>query len=123
MSDAVRDSLIETLERPVLVGVLGHLDADDLMELTEAIPEEVLAEVLQTLPTRDRNWLQTTLAYSDDQVGRLMSQDVLTVRVSASSKCYCCCGVGRTYRPTPTVCSWSMRDTNARACCRCRRSC
>lgn len=82
VSDAVRDSLIETLERPVLVGVLGHLDADDLMELTEAIPEEVLAEVLQTLPTRDRNWLQTTLAYSDDQVGRLMNQDVLTVRES-----------------------------------------
>lgn len=80
VSDAVRDSLIEALERPALVEMLGQLDADDLMELTDAISEEVLTEVLGTLPTRDRNWLQTTLAYSDEQVGRLMSQDVLTVR-------------------------------------------
>jgi magnesium transporter len=82
VSDVVRGSLIEALERSALVGVLGQLDPDDLTELTEAIPEDMLAEVLQTLPTRDRNWLQTTLAYADDQVGHLMSQDVLTVRES-----------------------------------------
>lgn len=80
VSDAVRSSLIEALDRTELVNLLGQLDTDDLTELTESIPEEILAEVLQTLPTRDRNWLQNTLAYSDDQVGHLMSQDVLTVR-------------------------------------------
>jgi magnesium transporter len=31
VSDAVRDSLIETLERSALVEMLGQLDADDLM--------------------------------------------------------------------------------------------
>jgi len=80
VSDAVRDSLIEVLERPALVKVLGQLDADDLADLAEAVAEDVLAEVLQTLNARDRDWLQTTMAYPEDQVGHLMSQDVLTVR-------------------------------------------
>ena len=80
VSDAVRDSLIETLERPALVRVLGQLDADDLTELAEAVPEEILTEVLQSLDARDRDWLQATMAYPEDAVGHLMSQDVLTVR-------------------------------------------
>lgn len=80
VSDAVRDSLIEALERPALVKVLSQLDADDLADLAEAVAEDVLAEVLQTLNARDRDWLQATMAYAEDQVGHLMSQDVLTVR-------------------------------------------
>ena len=82
VSDAVRDSLIEALDRPALVKVLGQLDADDLADLAEAITEDVLAEVLQTLNARDRDWLQTALAYPEDQVGHRMSQDILTVRES-----------------------------------------
>ena len=80
VSDAVRDSLVEILERPELLRVLGSLDADDLAELADAIPEDVLADVSRNLPARDRDWLQTTMAYPEDRVGRLMSQDVLTVR-------------------------------------------
>ncbi|MCB1824861.1 MAG: magnesium transporter, partial [Candidatus Competibacteraceae bacterium] len=80
VSDAVRDSLIEALERPALVRVLGQLDADDLAELAEAVPEDILTEVLQSLDARDRDWLQATMAYPEDAVGHLMSQDVLTVR-------------------------------------------
>jgi magnesium transporter len=80
VSDAVRDTLIEALDRPTLVRVLGQLDADDLAELAEAIPGEVLAEVSQTLTARDRDWLQTTMTYPEDRVGHRMSQDVLTVR-------------------------------------------
>jgi len=80
VSDAVRDSLIEALERSMLLQALGQLDADDLAALAEAIPDDVLLEVSQTLPARDRDWLQTTMAYPEDTVGHLMSQDVLTVR-------------------------------------------
>lgn len=80
VSDAVRHTLIEALDRPTLVRVLGQLDADDLAELAEAIPGEVLAEVSQTLTARDRDWLQTTMTYPEDRVGHRMSQDVLTVR-------------------------------------------
>ncbi|HRF45019.1 MAG TPA: magnesium transporter [Candidatus Competibacteraceae bacterium] len=82
VSDAVRDSLIEILERPTLARVLGQLDADDLTELADAVSEDVLTDVLLSLNARDRDWLQTTMAYADDRVGHLMSQDVLTVRES-----------------------------------------
>lgn len=80
VSDAVRDSLIDTMDRATLVQLLDQLDADDLAALAEAIPEEVLAEVSRTLNARDRDWLQTTMAYPEMAVGRLMSQEVLTVR-------------------------------------------
>jgi magnesium transporter len=80
VSDAVRDSLIEALDRPELVRALAQLDADDLAELAEAVPEDVLAEVSQALTAGDRDWLHTTMAYPENSVGHLMSQDVLTVR-------------------------------------------
>jgi len=80
VSDAVRDSLMEALVRPALVQVLSQLDADDLAELAEAVPEDVLAEVAQTLNAGDRDWLQTTMAYPETVVGRLMNPEVLTVR-------------------------------------------
>lgn len=80
MSDGVRESLIEGLIGPTLVRVLGQLDADDLTALAGAVPDGVLAEVSQTLPARDRDWLQETMAYPENSVGRLMNQDVLTVR-------------------------------------------
>ena len=80
VSDAVRDFLIETLDPPALVEALTQLDADDLAALAEAIPDEVLAEVSRKLNARDRDWLQTTMAYPENVVGHLMSQDVLTVR-------------------------------------------
>ncbi|MBE2293688.1 MAG: magnesium transporter [Phycisphaerales bacterium] len=82
VSEAVRDSLIEALEQPALIKVLSQLDADDLAELADAIPDTILAEVLQSLTTHDRDWLQATMAYPEDTVGHLMSQDVLTVRES-----------------------------------------
>ena len=82
VSDAVRGSLVEILERSELLRVLGSLDADDLAELADTITEDVLADVSRNLPARDRDWLQTTMAYPEDRVGRLMSQDVLTVRES-----------------------------------------
>ena len=83
VSDAVRDSLMEALVRPALVQVLSQLDADDLAELAEAVPEDVLAEVAQTLNAGDRDWLQTTMAYPETVVGRLMNPEVLTVRDDA----------------------------------------
>ena len=70
VSDAVRDSLIEALVQPALVEVLTQLDADDLAALAEAVPDEVLAEVSQTLNVRDRDWLQTTMAYPENVVGQ-----------------------------------------------------
>lgn len=80
VSDAVRDSLIEGMDRSALVQVLSQLDADDLTDLAEAVDDAVLADVLRTRNVRDRDWLQTALAYPEDQVGHLMSQDILTVR-------------------------------------------
>ena len=80
MSDAVRESLIEALVEPALVRVLGQLDADDLTALAGAVPEEIIAEISRTLPARDRDWLHETMAFPENSVGRLMNQDVLTVR-------------------------------------------
>lgn len=80
VSDAVQASLIEAMTQPELVRVLGQLDADDLAELASAIPSDVLEQVAKALTARERDWLQTTLAYPEDRVGHLMSQDILTVR-------------------------------------------
>ena len=79
-SEAVRTSLIQALSRDELVKALRTLDADDLAFLSGEAPENVIEEVSQSLAAQDRSWLTDARHYEESSVGRLMTQDVVTVR-------------------------------------------
>lgn len=80
VSDAVRESLVESLDRSSLVATLETLDADDLASVADSIPADILSEVSRDLDAGDRSWLQTTTAYPETTVGHLMTQDAVDVR-------------------------------------------
>ncbi len=79
-SEAVRASLMQELTRGELVKALRTLDADDLAFLSGEAPEDVIEEVSQSLAAQDRSWLTDARHYDESSVGRLMTQDVVTVR-------------------------------------------
>ena len=79
-TEATRGSLLEELARDELVNVLRTLDADDLAYLSGEAPDDVLEEVSQSLAAQDRSWLTDARHYDETSVGRLMTQDVVTVR-------------------------------------------
>ena len=60
--------------------MLRTLDADDLAYLSGEAPDDVLEEVSQSLAAQDRSWLTDARHYDESSVGRLMTQDVVTVR-------------------------------------------
>jgi magnesium transporter len=79
-SEAVRASLVEELSRPELVAALRTLDTDDLAFLSGEIPDDVVDDVSRSLEPTDRSWLKDARHYAEDSVGRLMTQDVVSVR-------------------------------------------
>ena len=80
VSDAVRESLIETMDSQELKAAAESLDADELADLAPDLPPEVIQDVFQSLDTEGREQLRAAMSYSEDTVGALMDFDMVTVR-------------------------------------------
>ena len=80
VSDAVRESLIETMDSEELKAAAGSLDADELADLAPDLPPEVIEDVFQSLDTEGREQLRAAMSYPEDSVGALMDFDMVTVR-------------------------------------------
>ena len=84
VSDAVRESLIETMAPEELKAAAETLDADELADLAPDLPPEVIQDVFQSLDTEGREQLRTAMSYAEDSVGALMDFDMVTVREDVS---------------------------------------
>jgi magnesium transporter len=80
LSDAVRESLIATMDSKELVAAAETLDADEIADLAPDLPEEVVQDVIRALPQEERVLLRAALSYEEGTVGALMEFDQVTVR-------------------------------------------
>ena len=80
VSDAVRESLIETMAPAELKAAAESLDADELADLAPDLPPEVIEDVFQSLDSEGRDQLRAAMSYPEDSVGALMDFDMVTVR-------------------------------------------
>lgn len=80
LSDAVRESLIETMDREELVAAAEQLDADELADLAPDLPKHVMEDVYLGLDAEEREQLRAAMSYDEDAVGALMDFDMVTVR-------------------------------------------
>ncbi len=80
VSDAVRESLIETMDPEELKAAAESLDADELADLAPDLPPEVMQDVFQSLDSEGREQLRAAMSYPEDTVGALMDFDMVTVR-------------------------------------------
>ncbi|MDY0012075.1 MAG: magnesium transporter [Rhodocyclaceae bacterium] len=80
VSDAVRESLIETMAPEELKAAAESLDADELADLAPDLPAAVIQDVFASLPTEEREQLRAAMSYPEDSVGALMDFDMVTVR-------------------------------------------
>ncbi|MBL79892.1 MAG: magnesium transporter [Nitrosomonadaceae bacterium] len=79
-SDAVRETLIATMNSNELVAATGQLDADEIADLAPDLPSHVLDDLFQKLPIAERERLRAAMSYPEDSVGALMDFDMVTVR-------------------------------------------
>jgi magnesium transporter len=84
LSDAVRESLIATMDSKELVAAAGTLEADEIADLAPDLPEEVVQDVIRALPQEEREQLRSALSYEEGTVGALMDFEQITVREDAT---------------------------------------
>jgi magnesium transporter len=84
LSEAVRESLIATMDAKELVAAAETLDADEIADLAPDLPEEVVQDVIKALPQEERALLRAALSYEEGTVGAFMEFDQVTVRADVS---------------------------------------
>ena len=80
VSDSVRESLIEAMDKSELVAAVEDMEADDLADLADDLPTHVVDEVLQTRDEEERAQVQAAMAYADSQVGAVMNFEIVSIR-------------------------------------------
>jgi magnesium transporter len=80
VSDAVRESLIRTMDSDELVAAAEQLDTDEIADLAPDLPEEVIEDVFRALPVEEREQLRAAMSYAENSVGALMDFQVVSIR-------------------------------------------
>ncbi len=80
VSDAVRETLIRSMDSQELVAAAEQLETDEIADLAPDLPDEVIHDVFQALPVEEREQLRAAMSYPDGAVGALMDFDVVSVR-------------------------------------------
>jgi magnesium transporter len=84
VSDSVRETLIADMDDREILAAVEPLDADELADLVDDLPTEVLPELMASLDAEQRERVQSALSYEDDQVGALMDFEMVTIREDIS---------------------------------------
>jgi magnesium transporter len=79
LDERVRDQLSEALPNELLARAVTELEADDAAYVIENLEESDKAEILAQVPTTERAALERVLDYPEDSAGRLMSADFVAV--------------------------------------------
>lgn len=72
LDQSVRDSLMEALPNRLIASVVQELDTDDAAYLIEGMDLEDRGEILSQVPRKDRVALERALEYPEGSAGRLM---------------------------------------------------
>lgn len=86
LSVPVAETLVQMTERTRLLALCQQMDTDDLGQIADYLPEDVLQEVSRSLDSGERDWLASSIAYPEDSVGELMSSERVAVRDTATVK-------------------------------------
>ncbi|WP_416191406.1 magnesium transporter [Neisseria sp. CCUG12390] len=84
VSDSVRETLIESMDKDELLAAVDDLDADELAELADDLPHQVVYEALQTRDEEERAQVQAAMSYKDDQVGAIMDFELVSIRADVA---------------------------------------
>jgi len=80
VSEAVRESLIASMNREELSAAAGQLDTDEIADLAPDLPQGVLRDVFKSLPIEERERLRSAMSYEKDSVGALMDFNMIHIR-------------------------------------------
>ncbi len=80
VSDAVRETLIASMDREELVDAVESLETDEIAAIADDLPPDVVDEVQQSLTSEERAQLRASMSYPEDSVGALMDFEMISIR-------------------------------------------
>ena len=84
VSDSVRETLIQNMDKAELLAAAESLDTDEIADIAADLPHDVIQELLTSLDAQKRAHLQSALAYPEDTVGALMDFEMVTIRADVT---------------------------------------
>ncbi|MGI5308858.1 magnesium transporter [Rheinheimera sp. WS51] len=78
-----RDNVFKQLTEQQLKTLVEEMDVDDLIELLDELPTAIYDYACSRLDVSQRRWLDTALAYDDEQCGRFADHDMLIINKNA----------------------------------------
>lgn len=80
LGEELRGHFLSDMDAAEVVQITEHLQDDDLADILQQLPDRVTREVLDSMDHRDRARLEQVMTYPDDTAGGLMSTDTITIR-------------------------------------------
>jgi magnesium transporter len=80
VNDAVRETLIASMNREELVDAVESLETDEIAALAHDLPVDVVDEVRAGLTSEERAQLRAAMSYPEESVGALMDFEMITIR-------------------------------------------
>ena len=82
LNEDIQSDILTKLSAAEVVSLTEGLDTDDIADILQNLPGQLIYEVLQAMDDQDRNRLETVLSYPEDTAGGLLNTDTITVRRS-----------------------------------------
>lgn len=80
LSDELQSHFLSDMSAAEVIDMTADLDADDVADMLQQLPERVTQEVLDSMDHQDRARLEAILGYPEDSAGGLMNTDTITIR-------------------------------------------
>ncbi|NIB41854.1 magnesium transporter [Pseudomaricurvus alkylphenolicus] len=80
LSDDIQAQFLRGMNTAEVVEITEGMDADDLADILQQLPDRVIREVLSAMSAQDRQRVEQVLSYDEDTAGGLMDTDTITVR-------------------------------------------
>lgn len=80
LSDDIQSQFLRQMNSEKLFTLTEGLEADDIADILQQLPDRVIREVLQLMDQQDRQRVEHVLSYPEDTAGGIMNTDAITVR-------------------------------------------
>ncbi|TCS37618.1 magnesium transporter [Reinekea marinisedimentorum] len=84
LNDEIRQALLGKMSAEEIVETTQDIESDDLADMLQQMPPEVSNRVLQLMPSDDRSEVEGLLVYPEDTAGGLMNTDVVAIRADVT---------------------------------------
>jgi magnesium transporter len=80
LSEDIQAAFLRHMDTQEVVEITEGMDADDIADILQQLPNRVIKEVLAAMKAQDRLRVECVLSYDEDTAGGLMNTDTITIR-------------------------------------------